>query len=302
MLPHGVFIDPSSANGSWGELLQQHRPEIIISGWGTAPIPADIDGLKYVCHVAGSVRKLVPRALLERGVLVGNWGGTVAEMVAEGALGMILAALRRTQHFGDIMHRQKTWENAPAGALSLFERRVGIHGFGAIVRRLLPMLRVFRCPVRVFTTGVPDAWYAEHGVERADSLEQLFDWADVLVEAEALTPSNHGIVDEKLLRRLRPDGVFVNIARGALVDEAALAKVAAEGWLRLALDVFQTEPLPADSPLRGLSNAVLSPHTAGPTQDRACVCGKYALDNLQRYLQGGMPETRVTLEIYDRST
>jgi phosphoglycerate dehydrogenase-like enzyme len=235
-------------------------------------------------------------------VVVSNWGGIVAETVAEAALGMIIAALRRTQEFGDLMHRQKGWEWAPNRTLSLFDRRVGIHGFGLVVRRLLPLLKSFRCSVMIYAAGVPETWFAECKVRKASMLEELFDWSDVVVEAEALTPSNYGIINEKLLRRLHPGDVFVNIARGGLVDEAALAAVAADSEIRVALDVFQEEPLSPTSPLRGMSHVLLTPHVAGPTEDRYPLCGEQALNNLERYLRGDCVESEVTLSVYDRST
>ena len=302
LLPGARFVSDILTVPEWHSLVNRYRPEIIVSGWHTPPIPVEAPNLRYICHVTGSVRRHVPRALIERGVVVGNWGDVVAEVVAEGVLTMILSSLRRIQHFGDLMHRQKGWQWSPGGTLSLFDRRVGIHGFGTVVRRLLPMLHVFRCPVQVFTVGVPEAWYAEHGVQRAESLEQLFGWADVVVEAEALTETSRGRIDEALLRRLRPGSVFVNIARGGLVDEAALARVAANGGFRVALDVFEHEPLPSTSPLRGLADAVLTPHLAGPTDDRNHLCGEFALVNLANYLSGKPIESRITLEIYDRST
>jgi len=298
---HLIKAEPGK-HAEWSEALHRIRPEILVTGWHTPLLPDECPGLRYICHVAGSVRRHVPRSLLERGVVVGNWGETVADTVAEAAFAMILAALRRTQYFGDIMHRDRGWQWAPAGTLSLIERRVGIHGFGAVVRHLLPMLKPFRCPVLVYAAGMPDSCFVEHAVRRADSLEQLFDWADVVVEAEALTPTNRGCIGEPLLRRLRRDGVFVNVARGALVDEAALAKVAAEHGLRVALDVYETEPLAADSPLRGLADAVLFPHVAGPTEDRAHLCGELALENLARFVRGTPIIAPVTLAIYDRST
>jgi len=303
LLPEAHLINAEPGkHAEWSEALHRIRPEILVTGWHTPLLPDECPGLRYVCHIAGSVRRHVPRSLLERGVAVGNWGETVADTVAEAALGMVLAALRRTQYFGDMMHRDRGWQWAPAGALSLIERRVAIHGFGAVVRHLIPMLKPFRCPVLVYAAGMPDSCFAEHAVQRADSLEQLFDWADVVVEAEALIPANRGCISEPLLRRLRRDGVFVNIARGALVDEAALAKVAAERGLRVALDVYEAEPLAADSPLRGLADAVLFPHVAGPTEDRAHLCGELALANLARFVRGMPIIAPVTLAIYDRSS
>jgi phosphoglycerate dehydrogenase-like enzyme len=144
--------------------------------------------------------------------------------------------------------------------------------------------------------------FAELGVRRVDNLEALFAESDVLVELAPARPENRHLVNEALLRRL-PDGAsFVNVGRGMVVDEAALARVAAEGRLQVALDVYETEPLPADSPLRGLPNVTLLPHLGGPTRDRRAACGRLALANLRNYLAGQPLENLVTPDVYDRAT
>jgi phosphoglycerate dehydrogenase-like enzyme len=303
LLPQAHLVEPLTMNGEWEATLRREQPELIVSGWHTAPIPADLTRLRCVCHVQGSVRRHVPRVLLERGVRVYNWGDAIAETVGEATLAMILAALRRTQHFGRLLHEERGWQWAPGGALSLYDRRVGIHGFGAVARSLIALLAPFRTPIRVFTHGdLPSSQYKTHGVERAASMDDLFDWAEVIVEAEAYTPKRHHVINEELLRRLRPQAVFVNIARGALVDEAALARVASEGSLRVALDVFEHEPLSDHSPLRGLRDATLLPHLAGPTDDRTHLCGERTLRILECFLQGETPVGPLTLETYDRAT
>jgi phosphoglycerate dehydrogenase-like enzyme len=104
------------------------------------------------------------------------------------------------------------------------------------------------------------------------------------------------------LERLKPGAVFVNVGRGKLVDESALARLAANGRLRVALDVYAQEPLPTDSPLRGLNDAVLFPHVGGVLDDCVSLCGDLANQNLQRFINGDVPDPLVTLEVYDRST
>ncbi len=86
------------------------------------------------------------------------------------------------------------------------------------------------------------------------------------------------------------------------MDEAALARVAAEGHIEVALDVYEVEPLPTDSPLRGLPNVTLLPHLGGPTKDRRRDSGALCCNNLQRYLAGRPLEAEITLDIYDRTT
>ncbi len=95
---------------------------------------------------------------------------------------------------------------------------------------------------------------------------------------------------------------MINIGRGAVVDEAALTERVACGHLRVALDVFQKEPLPLDSPLGRSSLALLSPHIAGPTSDQYPLCGEFALRNVERYVKGEDLDAMIALEVYDRST
>ena len=134
------------------------------------------------------------------------------------------------------------------------------------------------------------------------SLEQLFSTSDVVVELAAATPDNQHLVKEEHLRMIPEGGVFVNVGRGCVVEEAALIRVAREGRIQIALDVFEQEPLPPDSPLRGLPNVTLLPHLGGPTRDRRRDSGQLALRNLRAFLRGEPLEAVVTRDTYERST
>ena len=139
-------------------------------------------------------------------------------------------------------------------------------------------------------------------MKRLASLEELFAESDVVVELAAATPENYHVVTENHLRMIPEGGVFVNVGRGCVVDKDGLLRVAREGRLQIALDVFEQEPLPADSPLRGLPNVTLLPHLGGPTRDRRRDAGALALKNLRAFLSGEPLDAVVTLEVYDRSS
>jgi len=307
LLPGAREVNPLEyAGAAWAEFLAAERPEILISGWKTPPLPEDLPvgpgGLRYLGHTAGSVRRLVPRRLIEGGLVVTNWGDSISRTVAEGALLLLLAALRRGAHWSLAMHLEGGWKDERTVTGSVFGRRVGMHGFGVIARELARLLQPFGVPIETYSPRVPDAVLAEYGVSRCGSLEDLFAHNDVIIELAALTPANHHSVTEELLRKIPAGGVFVNVGRGAVVDEAALARVAAEGNLLVGLDVFTVEPLPADSPLRGLRNVVMLPHLGGPTVDRRQDAGTHALENLRLYLAGKEPLSAISAEVYDRST
>jgi len=304
----GLFPETRTATITDSEALMahlaRHRSQVLLSAWKTPPLRGKMaSDLRYVCHLTGSVRALVPRPLIEAGLKVSNWGDGAAETVAENILMLTLAALRRTQFWGREMHERGGWRSGFGGARTLFNRRIAIHGFGRIARALLPLLAPFRAPVYIYSEGVPPEAIRALGAQPVPNLHTLFaSGADVLVEVEALTPRSQGSVREEHLRALRPGAVFVNSGRGAVVDETALERIAQEGNLQIALDVYSREPLLETSPLRGLSNITLMPHMGGPTEDRYPAIGRFALNNLRRWLVGEALEAEVDLGIYDLST
>jgi phosphoglycerate dehydrogenase-like enzyme len=296
----GAFIDPAD----WPAPLTRLRPQILVSAWAARQLPADAGAyLRYVCQVTGGVRHVVPRELVAQGLRVSNWGDCAAEPVAESTLMLILAGLRRTQHWGRELHERQGWRHDGGGGRTLFDRPVAIHGFGRIARTLIGLLKPFRTPVSVFSQGVPADAIRALGAEPKDSLEALVAGKpDIFVELEALTPQTRGTVQERHLQALPRGTLFVNSGRGAVIDEAALERIAVAGHLRLALDVFAVEPPPPTSPFRGLPDVTLMPHQGGPTPDLYPSCGRQALANLRRFLAGEPLTAVIDLRAYDLST
>ncbi|MFA6961546.1 MAG: NAD(P)-dependent oxidoreductase [Opitutaceae bacterium] len=295
----------------WEALLRNFQPTVLISCWNTPPLPsnwlAEPDcPLHYICHLAGTVRSLVPRIFLERGGLITNWGGLAGETVAEHALLLALSALRRQPCWPDIISGP-----APQPYVSpmlrlhtrtLRRRRVGLHGFGHVARALMSLLKPFDVEIAVFSDGVPASLIKTAGAVPCASLRELAGRSEVFFECESLTPRSTGSVNTEVIAALPRDALFVNVARGALVDEDALLVAARENRVRIALDVVSTDPIRPDSPFLDVPDAVLSPHIAGPTGDLFPECGRQAINNLSRYLNGQPTETRVTLDLYDRAT
>jgi len=296
--------DPAGRSAAdFAATLAAADPEVVIAAWKMPPLPAALPPrLRYVCYLCGSVRRLVTREQIEHGLIVTNWGGSISRVVAEWALFHILSCLRRATHWTLAMHNEGAWKGGDNETASLFGRRVGLHGYGQIARELVTLLRPFNASVSSFAPDVTPEVATAHGIHRAASLEALFADNDVIVELAPLNPATAGLVQEKHLRLIRPGGVFVNVGRGAVVDEAALLRVAQEGKIMIGLDVYGVEPLPADSPFRGLRNVALTPHIAGPTTDRRRDAGAFALENLAAYADGRPLRAVITPAVYDMST
>ncbi len=296
---------PLEEKQEWERILLGFQPEVLICCWSTPPLPLELKDrldLKYACNLSGSVRKWLPLEYIEEGLLVTNWGDSISRVVAECSLMLILMSLRKATHWSLQMHVDKKWKAGGVDNRSLFERRVGLHGLGAISRALVNLLKPFNTEITAYSPSVPDDIFRGLGVKRADSLESLFSGSDVLVELAAATERNRRVVDERILRLLPEDAVFVNVGRGMVVDERALEKVAKEGRIRIGLDVYEKEPLPEDSPLRGLRNVTLLPHIGGNARDRRRDAGEVAVENLMKYIKGHEPDFIVDEEVYSRIT
>jgi phosphoglycerate dehydrogenase-like enzyme len=306
LAPGFHLIDPLTLNeGAFARELAAIDPEVLLGCWKTPLLPAALPPrLRYVCYLTGSVKRLVTRAHLERGLAVTNWGSSISRTVAECALFHILACLRNTSHWAVAMHQPgvAAWKNGLTDARSLFGRSVGLHGFGPVARELVTLLKPWGCPITVFAPDATADLARAHGVERAASLEALFAENQIIVELAPLIPATTGLVDEKILRLLRPGGVFVNVGRGAVVDEAALLKIAQEKKIAIGLDVYTDEPLPAASGFRALPHVSLTPHIAGPTIDRYADAGAFAVKNLRAYAEDRPLEAVITPEVYDFSS
>lgn len=190
--------------------------------------------------------------------------------VAEHALALILAAVRRLDQLLDAQ-KSATWDRAYNAAQSspdteqlytLDGANVTIWGFGSIAGRLAPLLAALGANV----TGVAGSRGERYGfpVAAAEELPDVLRTTDVLVSILPATPDTYNALNDELLRALPESAIFVNVGRGATVDEDALVAALQEGRLRAAaLDVTQVEPLPSDSKLWSAPNLIITPHVAG---------------------------------------
>lgn len=209
------------------------------------------------------------------GVQVTNVPDYGVDTVADHAAALMLALLRRIPWY-DAGIRSRTWVRpGDVGAVPSFaSSTVGLLGAGRIACSLADRLRPFGFRLLAHDPYADPDVVAAHGLTLVD-LDTLLAESHGISLHVPVTPATHRLVDRDLLSRVRPGCVLVNTSRGALVDEAALAEALAEGRLGGAgLDVFDPEPLAADSPLRTTPNVLFSPHAAFYSES--------SLDNLQR--------------------
>ena len=299
-----VIINPERLTSEqWRDILFEHNPEVILACWKTPALPPDLPtSLRYFCYLAGAVKHLVTHRHIEKGLIVTNWGGSISRLIAECTLLHILTCLRRATHWAIAMHTEGAWKTPETETASLFARRVGIHGFGMIARELVKLLKPFGNIISVFAPDIDAEAEKQWGVQAVSSLDALFAENDIIVELAPLISCTKNSVTEYHLRLIRPGGVFVNLGRGAVVEQEGLLRVAREGNIFIGLDVFVQEPLPTGSPFRGLRNVCLTPHIAGPTTDRRRDSTAFGLRNIAAYAEGKPLQAQITTAIYDQIT
>ncbi|GMG84274.1 NAD(P)-dependent oxidoreductase [Paralimibaculum aggregatum] len=223
------------------------------------------------------------------GIAVVNTPDTNAVSVAEHVFGMILA-LRRAIAANDRGIREGEWQGLRAGALRSREisgSTLGLVGFGsigqAVGRIAAEGFGMTVLAARRRAAGGPD-WV------RFLSLDEMIPAADILVLACPLTPETAGLLSAERIGAMRPGSLLVNIARGPVADETALAAALAEGRIGgAALDVFAAQPLRESSPLREAPNTLLSPHVAGLTVESMRRMSAAAVEDALRVLDGQRP-------------
>ena len=217
--------------------------------------------LRLIQKIGIGVNTIDLEVATRRGISVCNMPGTNTQAVAEMTLLLMLATLRRLAQLDALTRAGKGWEferELPDDLGELAGRRVGLVGFGAVARRLVPMLQAIGADV-LYTSrrAIPDI------PVQFLPFREILGVADVLSLHLPLTPETTGIIDAAALAAMRRGSVLINTARGPLVDAVALRDALASGHLRGAgLDVFSREPVAADDPLLRLPNIVVAPHLA----------------------------------------
>ncbi|WP_394208650.1 D-isomer specific 2-hydroxyacid dehydrogenase family protein [Pseudomonas putida] len=204
--------------------------------------------------------------------------GANAEQVAEFALALVFAAAKQLP---GLWVKDADWRLTPLAPVR--GRTLGIFGFGSIGQSLARKANALGMPVLALNRpGQPIAEVP--GVQRVDSLQQLFAGSDHLVIAAPLTPATRGLIDRQVLAQAKPGLHLINIARGGLLDQGALLEALDNGLIgRASLDVTDPEPLPAGHPLYQHPRVFLSPHTSAISEDGYPALLDAFLDNFARY-------------------
>ena len=246
--------------------------------------------LKWVGIIATGTDNIDLEACRRHGVAVANVPGYSTYSVAQMTFSLLLAICQCAERYNQSMKAGYWQLDIPAqyGLLPQVElqgRTFGIYGYGSIGSQTARIASAFGMQVLVCTRTVRPE-YAADGVEFVD-FDTLLARSDVLSLHCPATPATRGLISAEALAKAKPGMILLNTARGALVDEAAVAAALQSGQLAFyGADAFCTEPLPEESPLRGLPNALLTPHIAWTTREALQRLMDITACNLSTWLDG----------------
>ena len=272
---------------------------IISSSPVTRRVMESLEGVKTVMRTGVGYDVIDVPAATELGVVVINVPDVWIREVANHALALLLAWNRQIVTLDREVHAG-TWSSRVPGAVtgSLHGETVGIVGLGNIGSAFARRIAALETRVIACDPHVDDARFAALGVERVDLLT-LAARADYVSVHALLNAETRGLINEAFFRRMKPTACFVNTSRGPVVDEAALVRALQEGKLAgAALDVFEEEPLAADSPLRRMDNVILTPHAAYFSSPAVAQVPKRCGEEIARVLLRERPINVVNPEVY----
>lgn len=284
--PNGAIDDVSTDVLAQADVLYTGR---------ALPAPAAAPNLKWVQSHSAGVDHMIRDPLFVRadgepsGVQLTTASGVHAINIGEYILMMMLGLAHRIPAAFGMMQRQRwSTERERFLPVELYGATVGLVGFGAIARYTARLCRGFGMQVLALRRLEPDG-REEAGVRfyRGDELHALLRESDYVVLTAPLTRETHHLIDADALAAMKPSAFLVNISRGALVDEGALVEALQASRLAgAALDVFEQEPLPDNSPLWRMDNVILTPHIAGTTPNYERRAAELFAENLRRFSAG----------------
>ena len=264
-----VTVNPKSVPMTEEELKESIKDvDICVTHWASPAFTENVlknaNRLKLIAHFGSSVGNVATEDVYARGIKVISGHKLTGKSLAEGALAYMLSALRYIPEQSNDM-RNGYWinESRIVHKKSLFEAQVGLIGLGVIGKTLVELLKPFDVKIKVYDPYLEKEQLPQHPNIAMASLEEVISWGDVISIHASLTEETRGMLNTERLKLVKDGALLVNTARGAIIDEKALITELGKNRFRAILDVYEKEPLEADSPLRKLDNVIIMPHSAG---------------------------------------
>jgi D-3-phosphoglycerate dehydrogenase / 2-oxoglutarate reductase len=277
------------------------RADAILTNWRRIP-PEALDAAQrclVVSRFGIGVDNIPVARATELGIVVTNVPAFCVEEVSDHTMALILACARRIVGLSDGVRRGRWNLDEARQVHRLRGQTLGLVGFGAIARAVVPKAAGFGLEIVAHSPRL-DETTLPPGVRRASSFDELLDSSDFVSLHLPATTETTNLIGEYALRRMKTTAYLINTSRGALVDEPALTRAVAEGWIAgAAVDVLLSEPPPDDNPLLKLDGLIVTPHTAFYSVESVAGLEARAAANVATVLSGQLPDAIVNPDVLE---
>jgi len=274
--------------------------EACITGWGSIPFDNELLNearkLKILFHTAGSVRRLYNKVAKRNIRMVSN-AAINAIPVAEFALGVILSGLKGVYHYQEKFRKEgrAAWKRDISISPGYYRTTVGIINLGYVGHKLLELLQNFDFSLLVYSHHLSESEANKLNVKKA-GLDELISQSDAIVLCAPNLPKNRHMINAHHFVLMKDNALFINVARGVLVDEVALVNELKKGRITAFLDVTNPEPPEKGHAFYSLPNCILTPHIAGSFGNECYRLGKATLNEVECYLKGKPLKNELSLD------
>ena len=286
----GLGVDRS--NGQEQINLRGEEIEFVLTNGANGLLPIEIDAmpkLKLICSLGVGFENVAIEDARRCGIPVCNAAGTNHVAVADHAMAILLAAIRRVTFLNNGV-RHGLWRDDIPRPPHVSGRKMGIFGLGAVGTEIAKRARGFDMEIGYNSRSRKD----QLGFRWFENINSLAQWCDYLIIAAPASEETYHVVNGEVLNFLGPDGVLVNVARGTLVDTNAVATALKQKRIwAVALDVYEFEPTPP-SQLFEFDNAILTPHIAGISPQAIHASVMRFIENTEAFLAGKPLLTQVS--------
>ncbi len=262
---------------------------------------AGVDRCALIVRFGAGYDRVDLAACTESGIIVATTPAGVRRPMATAALTHILVLSTRFVFKSECANNGR-WDEAQSAAqegLGLTGRTIGFLGFGSIGKDLYSLIKPFDMRHLVFDPYLDEVTSRRNDIEQVD-LGTLLSASDIVVILCALTEETHHLIGARELEQMKPSAYLVNVARGAIIDQIALAGALAEKQIQGAgLDALDPEPISPDDPLLTLNNVHLTPHALGITDELVWGCSELCVQAALDVMQGNRPESVINRDVLD---
>lgn len=291
-----VLVQRAANQDERAELLKDAQCVLVGGAKIDRPLLERLPNLELIVRYGVGLDSLDIPAATDHGVVVAHYPDFCQPEVANHALMLLLACARKLV-LHDRAIRAGTYRGTPLPiSPPLTGQTLGIVALGNIGKQMAKRARGLDMEVLAFDPYVKDEVFREAGVERAQTLDELLERADHISVHAPLTPETYHLFGREQFKRMKQTAILVNTARGPIVEEAALVEALKAGEIAGAgLDVFELEPLGAESPLYAFDNVVLTPHSAFYSERSNTSIKQRVGQTVVAFMQGKWPEDWATL-------